>query len=88
MIVNARCTLPGPQRKKPFAWTGDFLNATMFSMFPFLSIELVLLIASALLFISVVASKVSDRLGIPALMLFLIIGMLAGLKPNSVISAR
>lgn len=34
--------------------------------------------ASVLLLISVLASKVSDRFGVPALLLFLILGMLAG----------
>lgn len=42
------------------------------------SIETFLLIISALLLMSVVASKISDRLGVPALLLFLIVGMLAG----------
>jgi potassium/hydrogen antiporter len=42
------------------------------------SIELILVFASLLLILSVVASKISDRLGIPALLFFLIIGMLAG----------
>ncbi len=40
--------------------------------------ELFLLIAAGLLFLSVVASKISDRFGIPALLLFLVLGMLAG----------
>jgi len=43
-----------------------------------ISIEHLLLVASILLFLSIVASKISDTLGIPALLLFLIIGMLAG----------
>ncbi len=42
------------------------------------SIEHILLITSILLILSVVASKASVKLGIPALLLFLLIGMLAG----------
>jgi cell volume regulation protein A len=42
------------------------------------SIEQVLVAASVLLLISIIASKASGRLGIPALLLFLGIGMLAG----------
>ncbi|MEI9922141.1 MAG: potassium/proton antiporter [Bacteroidota bacterium] len=40
--------------------------------------ENVLLLGSILLFISIVASKTSFKLGIPTLILFLIVGMLAG----------
>ena len=43
-----------------------------------LRIEHVLLGASILLLLSVIASKTSGRLGVPALLLFLIVGMLAG----------
>jgi len=43
-----------------------------------ISIETILLGVAILLFLSVSASKVSDKLGVPALLLFLIIGMLAG----------
>ncbi|HZY78662.1 MAG TPA: potassium/proton antiporter [Cyclobacteriaceae bacterium] len=42
------------------------------------SSENVLLIGSVLLFISIIASKTSFRLGVPTLILFLIVGMLAG----------
>jgi potassium/hydrogen antiporter len=40
--------------------------------------EIVLTIAGLLLIISVLVSKVSDRFGVPALLLFLLLGMLAG----------
>ena len=42
------------------------------------SVENLLLIAAILLLLSIIASKASGRLGIPALLLFLLIGMLAG----------
>ena len=40
--------------------------------------ENILLLGSVLLFISIISSKTSFRIGIPTLLLFLIIGMLAG----------
>ena len=43
-----------------------------------LSIETAMLILAVLLVLSVAASKISDRFGIPSLLLFLGIGMLAG----------
>jgi len=43
-----------------------------------MNIEIILIGASLLLLISIFASKISDRFGIPALLLFLILGMLAG----------
>lgn len=43
-----------------------------------MSIDTILLIAAVLLFLSVVASKISDKFGVPVLLLFLTIGMLAG----------
>ncbi|MGI5916096.1 MAG: potassium/proton antiporter [Anaerolineae bacterium] len=42
------------------------------------NLELYILGAAILLLISVLASKISDRYGVPALLLFLVIGMLAG----------
>lgn len=41
-------------------------------------IEHILMVASVMLFLSVLASKASAKLGIPALLLFLVLGMLAG----------
>jgi potassium/hydrogen antiporter len=43
-----------------------------------LSAENILLLGSLLLFLSIVASKTSFKLGIPTLILFLVVGMLAG----------
>lgn len=43
-----------------------------------LSIEIIFLYVSILIFLSILASKLSDRLSVPVLLLFLIIGMLAG----------
>src|SRR3979409_2584271 len=43
-----------------------------------LTIEQILIIAAILLSLGVVASKASSKLGVPALLLFLLIGMLAG----------
>lgn len=43
-----------------------------------ISIEYILLGASVLLLLSIIASKTSDRFGIPSLLIFLVIGMLAG----------
>ena len=40
--------------------------------------EYILIGAAVLLFVSVLVSKISDRFGIPALLAFLILGMLAG----------
>lgn len=40
--------------------------------------EYLILVAAVLLFLSVLSSKASGKLGIPALLLFLVIGMLAG----------
>src|SRR6478609_3106519 len=42
------------------------------------SVENILLLGSLLLFISIVASKTSFKFGIPVLVLFLVVGMLAG----------
>jgi potassium/hydrogen antiporter len=43
-----------------------------------LSVENILLFGSVLLFISIIASKTSFKLGVPTLILFLVVGMLAG----------
>lgn len=43
-----------------------------------ISIEYILLGASILLLLSIIASKASSRLGVPALLVFLLIGVLAG----------
>ena len=43
-----------------------------------IQIEIVLLVASVLFFLSIMAGKVSSRFGVPALLLFLGVGMLSG----------
>jgi len=43
-----------------------------------ISIELVLLVASGLILLSIGIAKLSDNLGVPMLLLFLGVGMLAG----------
>jgi cell volume regulation protein A len=43
-----------------------------------ITFELTLIVAAALLLLSVVSSKISDRFGVPTLLVFLVIGMLAG----------
>ena len=43
-----------------------------------MTFEIILIISASLLLVSVLISKISDRSGIPALLLFLAIGMLAG----------
>jgi cell volume regulation protein A len=42
------------------------------------NVDAILIAAALLLFVSVLASKASDRFGVPSLLLFLILGMLAG----------
>jgi len=55
-----------------------FNNFIMGINLKYLSVEHLLLIGSVLLFISIIASKTSFKFGIPALILFLVVGMLAG----------
>ena len=43
-----------------------------------ISIEVVLIVFALITLLSVLVSKISDRVGVPVLLLFLIIGMLAG----------
>ena len=43
-----------------------------------LQIEIVLLTVSVLFFLSILAGKASSRFGVPALLLFLTVGMLCG----------
>jgi len=42
------------------------------------SIEYILLVIAVLILVSILANKVSGRLGVPALLIFLLVGMLAG----------
>ena len=43
-----------------------------------IQIELILLALSLLFFVSIVIGKVSSKLGLPALLLFLLVGMISG----------
>lgn len=42
------------------------------------SVEYILLVIAVLILVSILANKVSGRLGVPALLIFLVVGMLAG----------
>lgn len=54
------------------------LVARLYNTLMDISLEFTLLLAATLLILSVVASKISDRFGVPALLVFLAVGMLAG----------
>ena len=43
-----------------------------------IAIEYILAGAAVLVLVSIIANKVSGRLGVPALLIFIIVGMLAG----------
>ncbi len=43
-----------------------------------LTLEIIFLGVSLLFLISIIANKFSERLGVPALLIFLVVGMLAG----------
>jgi len=53
-------------------------NANRYSERSMLSIEQIFIITATLLLLGVVASKASSKLGVPALLLFLLIGIPAG----------
>ncbi|MEL6152709.1 MAG: potassium/proton antiporter, partial [Bacteroidota bacterium] len=42
------------------------------------TVEGILIVGSFLLFVSILASKISTKIGVPTLLIFLAIGMLAG----------
>jgi potassium/hydrogen antiporter len=48
-------------------------------------IDTILIISALMLIASILTSRISDRLGIPALLLFLLLGMLAGSEGISTI---
>lgn len=55
-----------------------YINRATTLLLMTLSVENILLLGSVLLFISIIASKTSFKLGVPTLILFLVVGMLAG----------
>ncbi len=55
-----------------------FIMQVETSSIALLPIETLALIAGVLLFVGVLASKLADRVGVPSLLLFLVVGMLAG----------
>jgi hypothetical protein len=63
------CFLPRRKKIRNLATTGGIMHVP---------IEQILIGGSLLLILSIVSSKASGRLGVPALLLFLVIGMLAG----------
>jgi cell volume regulation protein A len=72
-MVLYKCERPGAPLTRAFAFIAVFYyNDSV------VSIEFALLILAVLILLSILASKISDRVGVPALLLFLAIGMLAG----------
>ena len=72
------CTKQGENVKeknpeRPLGHRDRFLYLTA------MSLELLLLIGSALILLSIIIARVSDNVGVPTLVLFLVIGMLAGI---------
>src|SRR5690606_37658510 len=79
--------MPPPSRRLTFIASQRTIPVAVFLFFLLLLItqrvmsftsENILLLGSILLFISIISSKTSFSIGIPTLILFLIIGMLAG----------
>ncbi len=68
----------GPRLQFIEAGIGSTPPTSWRAMLNGVSIDYVLLITSVLLLLGILASKVSARLSVPALALFLVVGMLAG----------
>ena len=67
---------PGPGQESLRSWIAG--DGVVLNMFDGISEASVFLGVSILLLLSILASKASERLGVPALLMFLLIGMLTG----------